>query len=371
MSGTGTGGTGTGGTGIGGTGTGGTGRCAELRDALTEVALGVADGPTRGAVMEHLATCDRCRDELSSLAAAADELLLLVPEREPPADFEGRVLARLGASEGMRERGDERGEKRGDERGDKAGTGDWTGRPGAGTRPARSRQHSDTQHSDAPGPATVRRHRAPRAVVAAALGVGLLAAGGASVWVVTAPDRELASSYRATLDTAGGRYLAAADLVTSAPADGSTNGSADGSADGSAGGSVEGATNGTTGDAATSVGTAFLYEGNPSWAYVVVRDAGTAARYDVTVVAAGDADGTNTVAPYGRGVRATEPGHTNFDRRTTDTGTPPDREIALGSCVVTTGTCTAGGVLGVPVRDVLSIRLTTPDGTTWATATLP
>ncbi len=73
-----------------GTGTGGTGRCAELRDALTEVALGVADGPTRGAVMEHLATCDRCRDELSSLAAAADELLLLVPEREPPAAYSGR-----------------------------------------------------------------------------------------------------------------------------------------------------------------------------------------------------------------------------------------------------------------------------------------
>ncbi|MFD7022461.1 zf-HC2 domain-containing protein [Promicromonospora sukumoe] len=275
-----------------GTGDGGTGRCAELRDALTEVALGVADGPTRGAVMEHLATCDRCRDELSSLAAAADELLLLVPEREPPADFEGRVLARLSAD------------------------------PGKGR-----------------GPTTVRRHRAPRAVVAAALGAGLLVAGGASVWVVTAPDRELASSYRATLDTAGGRYLAAADLVTD--------------------------------DAATSVGTAFLYEGNPSWAYVVVRDAGQAASYDVTVVAAGDADGTNTVAPYGRGIRATEPGHTNFDRRTTDTGTPPDREIALGSCVVTTGTCTAGGVLGVPVRDVLAVRLTAPDGTTWATATLP
>lgn len=320
MSGTGIGGTGTGVPGAGGPGAGrhgagrhgadrhgagSTPRCDELRDALTEVALGVADGPTRGAVMEHLATCDRCRDELSSLAAAADELLLLVPEREPPADFEGRVLARLSERDSH----------------------------GKGSRQGQDR-----------GPATVRRHRAPRAVVAAALGAGLLVAGGASVWVVTAPDRELASSYRATLDTAGGRYLAAADLVT--------NGAA---AD----------------DAARSVGTAFLYEGNPSWAYVVVRDAGTAASYDVTVVAAGDADGTKTVAPYGRGIRATEPGHTNLDRRTTDTGTPPDREIALGSCVVTTGTCTAGGVLGVPVRDVLSIHLTAPDGTTWATATLP
>ncbi|MGW2092932.1 zf-HC2 domain-containing protein [Promicromonospora sukumoe] len=316
MSGTGTGVPGADGTGPEGAGTGGTSRCDELRDALTEVALGVADGPTRGAVMEHLATCDRCRDELSSLAAAADELLLLVPEREPPADFEGRVLARLSK------------------------------RNGHGESPGQGQGH---------GPVSVRRHRAPRTVVAAALGAGLLVAGGASVWVVTAPDRELASSYRATLDTAGGRYLAAADLVATAPE----------------GGSADGATDDTTDDMATSVGTAFLYEGDPSWAYVVVRDAGPAARYDVTVVAAGDADGTNTVAPYGRGIRATEPGHTNFDRRTTDTGTPPDREIALGSCVVTTGTCTAGGVLGVPVRDVVSVRLTTPDGTTWATATLP
>ncbi|MFI2486924.1 anti-sigma factor family protein [Promicromonospora kroppenstedtii] len=295
----------------------GTDRCADLRDALTEVALGVADGTTRGEVMAHLATCDRCRDELSSLSAAADELLLLVPEREPAAGFEGRVLDRL-------------------------------------TRvPAGS---AGDHH-----PTTVRRHRMRRAALAGVAAAGLLVAGGAGVWIVTAPDRELAASYRTTLDTAGGHYLAAADLV------------ADGTKDG----------------AAASVGTVFLYDGNPSWAYVVVRDAGAATSYDVTAVVAavansgiGGTDSTDmsTAAPYGRGVRATEPGHTTFDRRNSDAGTPPGagtpgsaetREIALGSCVVATGSCSAGGVLDVPVRDVRSVRLTTPDGTTWATATLP
>lgn len=320
-------------------GMGGTGRCGELRDALTEVALGVADGTTRGAVMAHLATCDRCRDELSSLSAAADELLLLVPDREPPAGFEGRVLARL----------------------DPAG-------------PAGSR-----------GPTTLRRHRMRRAALAGVAAAGLLVAGGAGAWVVTAPDRELAATYRTTLDTAHGRYLTAADLVTEDPASDST------ASDSTAGDNTAGedtAGNGSTG----SVGTVFLYEGDPSWAYVVVRDAGPAASYDVTaVVAAGATDpntndpnttdpGTNdpgTDVPYGRGVHATEPGHTNFDRRNSDAGTPPGagtpgsagtREISLGSCVVTTGTCSAGGVLDVPVPDVRSVRLTAPDGTTWATA---
>lgn len=299
----------------------GTDRCAELRDALTEVALGVADGTTRGEVMAHLAMCDRCRDELSSLSAAADELLLLVPEREPAAGFEGRVLDRLAP----------------------APAGSAASAPSAGS--------ANSRH-----PATVRRHRMRRAALAGVAAAGLLVAGGAAVWTVTAQDRELAASYRATLDTAGGHYLAAADLIT----------------------------DGTTGDgAAASVGTVFLYDGNPSWAYVVVRDAGAAAGYDVTAVVAAGGTGssdTSTAAPYGRGVHATEPGHTTFDRRNSDAGTPPGagtpgsaetREVALGSCVVTAGTCSAGGVLDVPVRDVVSVRLTAPDGTTWATATLP
>ncbi|MFD6443711.1 zf-HC2 domain-containing protein [Promicromonospora sp. NPDC060204] len=355
---------GPGGNGPGGSGSGRSGdRCAELRDALTEVALGVADGATRAAVMTHLATCDRCRDELSSLADAADELLLLVPEREPPADFEGRVLARLAGDPARPDTGPTSRAP-----GAPIEPDAWDGPPtGAGAGPAAP---GPATHGPAsPGPATVRRHGARRAVLAAALGAGLLVAGGASVWVVTAPDRELAASYRTTLDTAHGRYLTAADLVADGSADGTTDGTAGDSADG-------------------SVGTVFLYEGDPSWAYVVVRDAGPAASYDVTAVVAstentGDPDAV-VPTPYGRGIHATEPGHTTFDRRASEAGTPPGtgnpggtsgspadddtREISLGSCVVTTGTCSAGGVLGVPVRGVVSVRLTTPDGTPWATA---
>lgn len=288
-------------------------RCAELRDALTEVALGVADGTTRGAVMAHLATCESCREELSSLSAAADELLLLVPEREPSADFEGRVLTQLAPRRD-------------------------------GRTPAGQDQPVPEPVQPATGrPATVRRHGARRAVLAAALGLGLVAVGGTGVWLATAPDRDLATSYRSTLDTADGRYLAAADLTTD--------------------------DSGT----ARSVGTVFFYEGNPSWAYLVVRDAGPAASYDVVVTvdaaadaadAADPADGTDRADPYPYpypyGPGADGPGGTD-----PDTGT---REIALGQCVVTADVCSAGGVLDVAVPDVVSVRLTAPTGATWATA---
>ncbi|GAA4702631.1 putative zinc-finger [Promicromonospora umidemergens] len=260
-----------------------TGRCAALRDALTEVALGVADGTTRGTVLAHLATCERCRDDLASLAAAADELLLLVPEREPSAGFEGRVLARL-TSDGS-------------------------------ARPAGSPALADGRVPPV-GPAALRRHRARTAVLAGALGVGLLGVGGTGVWVATEPDRDLAAAYRTTLDTADGRYLAAADLTT----------------------------DGESGGPARPVGTVFLYEGNPSWAYVVVRD-GTAPSYTVTVTVA-----TGTAADDGAGAA------------------PGTREVTLGSCVVDAGTCSAGGVLDVAVHGVVTIRLTAPDGETWATA---
>lgn len=291
-------------------------RCAELRDALTEVALGVADGTTRGAVMAHLATCDRCREELSSLAATADELLLLVPEREPSADFEGRVLAQL--------------------------TPDRDARSPAG--PEHLAGQEDPARPVHPQK-KVRRHRARRAVLAAAMGVTLLGAGGAGVWIAMAPDRDLAASYRTTLDTAHGRYLAAADLITDTGDAGSTE------------------------DSARSVGTVFLYEGDPSWAYVVVRDAGPAASYDVVVtVDAGAAPGgaaPDQAVPYGADPGGADPSGTGSGAGTVD-GT---REVALGSCVVVAGKCSAGGLLDVAVHDVVSVRLTDPGGATWATGT--
>ncbi|WP_211240212.1 zf-HC2 domain-containing protein, partial [Promicromonospora kroppenstedtii] len=124
----------------------GTDRCADLRDALTEVALGVADGTTRGEVMAHLATCDRCRDELSSLSATADELLLLVPEREPAAGFEGRVLDRLTPNPARST----------EEAGAAGAAGEARLAKAPGSAPAAG-------SAGARGPATVRRHRMRRA----------------------------------------------------------------------------------------------------------------------------------------------------------------------------------------------------------------
>ncbi|CAM3762472.1 zf-HC2 domain-containing protein [Isoptericola cucumis] len=245
-------------------------RCGELRDALTDVATGVADGATRATVSAHLAGCGRCRDELSSLAETADELLLLAPERDPSADFEGRVLARLHAA-----------------------------------GPAR--------------PASVRRHRTRRVLVAATA-AALVVAGGVGTWWATAPDRELAASYRETLDVADGHYFAAADLVA--------------------------------GDASTgpgrSVGTVFLYDGEPSWVFVLVRDPGAAAAYDVVVTVGAEDDGAEDDRPEGGAA---------------------GRDVALGRCVVTSGSCSTGGVLDGAAHDVRAVRLVDPAGTVWATAT--
>ncbi|MFD6177273.1 MULTISPECIES: zf-HC2 domain-containing protein [unclassified Isoptericola] len=251
-------------------------RCDALRDDLTAVATGTADGATRAAVLEHLASCDACREELSALSAAADELLLLAPDREPSADFEGRVLARMAEPS-----------------------------PAAGTpEPSDASRPSGRRGTPAPTTTVRRHHRGRRRVLAAVAGAGLLVAGGAAVWTATAPDRELAASYRQVLDLADGRSFTAADLV---------------SADSGPGGT------------ARSVGTAFLYDGDPSWAYVVVRDPGAEEAYDVVVTAGPDA-----------------------------------RESRLGACVVRDGACTAGGVLAGDASDVTSVRLVTRDGATWA-----
>ena len=71
------------------------GRCAETRQILPELALGIADGEERALALEHLADCASCRRELEDLSVVADELLALAPEHEPAAGFEARVLERL------------------------------------------------------------------------------------------------------------------------------------------------------------------------------------------------------------------------------------------------------------------------------------
>lgn len=94
-----------------------------------------------------------------------------------------------------------------------------------------------------PAPEVVRagpRRWFVRPVLAAAAAVVAAGATAGVVWQSTSDDRELAASYRETLGVADGQYFTAADL---------------------------------RGPGGASAGTAFLYEGEPSWLFVVVRDA--------------------------------------------------------------------------------------------------
>jgi len=134
--------------------------CERTRELAPELALGLLDGEQRAQALRHLADCPDCRREVAQLAAVADELLMLAPEREPPAGFESRVLARLQP-------------------------------PPALARPRRR----------------VRRVLAPLAAAAAAAAVAF-----GVVLQTTSDDRRLADHYRATLAAGHGSSFEAARL---------------------------------------------------------------------------------------------------------------------------------------------------------------
>jgi hypothetical protein len=73
--------------------------CEATRDLVAEVALGIAAGDERAAVLRHTATCATCRRLIESLSATVDVLTLVSPPAAPPADFETAVLDRLSAPE--------------------------------------------------------------------------------------------------------------------------------------------------------------------------------------------------------------------------------------------------------------------------------
>jgi hypothetical protein len=70
--------------------------CAELTDAAAELALGVLTGRERAGALAHLDHCEACREHVRQLTMTGEELLGLLPPREPPAGFETRVMERLG-----------------------------------------------------------------------------------------------------------------------------------------------------------------------------------------------------------------------------------------------------------------------------------
>ena len=67
--------------------------CAQLLDVAPELALGTLSGRQRAAALDHLDLCADCRSTVEGLSDAADALLLVAPEAEPPTGFAGRVVA--------------------------------------------------------------------------------------------------------------------------------------------------------------------------------------------------------------------------------------------------------------------------------------
>ena len=132
--------------------------CKETRELLPELALGILGGEERARAFDHLTRCADCSSELAALSRAADGLLILAPQDEPPAGFEDRVLARL-----RRERP---------------------------------------------------KHRARRLMTFAAAAALLAIVAGGAVWVGTSQDRRFGSYYQRILAIQHGTELAAARLET-------------------------------------------------------------------------------------------------------------------------------------------------------------
>ena len=132
-------------------------RCEEARGLAAEMALGILAGDDRARLIDHIASCPQCRAEVEELSEAADSLLLLAPEREPPAGFESVFLAQFKAP--------------------------------------------------------VRRMRLRWFTSAVAACVVALAAAGGVLWA-TAADRDLASHYRHALEEADGEYFGVRPLTS-------------------------------------------------------------------------------------------------------------------------------------------------------------
>ncbi len=71
--------------------------CESIEDELTELSLGTLFGRCRSEVLDHVESCSHCTTTLERLSTAADALLLLAPEIEPPLGFELRLAEKLQA----------------------------------------------------------------------------------------------------------------------------------------------------------------------------------------------------------------------------------------------------------------------------------
>src|ERR1700753_1531154 len=69
--------------------------CRDFDDVAAELALGVLTGRERAEAVAHLDGCDSCREHVRQLSLTGEEMLGLLPSREPTEGFESRVMARL------------------------------------------------------------------------------------------------------------------------------------------------------------------------------------------------------------------------------------------------------------------------------------
>jgi hypothetical protein len=262
--------------------------CLRTGQLIPELAIGVAAGDERAGALGHLARCVRCRGGLESATAAADALLLLAPEREPPPGFETRVLTGLphepapdidalttltaepeprprprtpeplaprpGSPPGMPAARPPRppGPPRPPERPRR--------RLGlARLRPPRAGPARWPGPSRPPGPPRASAAKLRTALLRTAVTVTIAGLVGSALWWRTGDDRRLADGYRDTLAIAHGRYMHAAPLLTGTPASASTSTSA-------------------------SAGYMVAYEGEPSWIVVVVRAGDVSGGYAVRLI---------------------------------------------------------------------------------------
>jgi anti-sigma-K factor RskA len=81
--------------------------CDAYAADLSELALGVLTGRERAVALAHVESCARCAEELEQLSRAADAVVQVGPEAEPPVGFEMRVFERMGVAdlEARRRRG--------------------------------------------------------------------------------------------------------------------------------------------------------------------------------------------------------------------------------------------------------------------------
>jgi len=70
--------------------------CRDFDDVAAELSLGVLTGRERAEAVAHLDECDSCREHVRQLSLTGEEMLGLLPSREPTEGFESRVMERLG-----------------------------------------------------------------------------------------------------------------------------------------------------------------------------------------------------------------------------------------------------------------------------------